>query len=227
MADAIPKTPRFTVFHGVLLLSMAIHLAILLHVSGLVSFGALTYIELGLKENPRPAGREIPRPRVRNAPPSVATAQETQVQKMVHPPIKIDPVDASRPDTLMEGIGVPALPGVPSPTQFSTADWGLSKPSEFFTKRDYFDMLRLKIESCKRYPDAARARHMEGKVKISFVITAQGKVLSAAIVKRSRHKSLDRAALRALEDAAPFAPPPSSLFKPPLAMEITIVFELT
>jgi protein TonB len=227
MADSIRKKSRFNLFHGVLLVSLAIHLAILLHVSGLVSFGALTYIEVGMKENSRPVGREMPRPRVRHTAPTIATTQETRVQKMVLPPVKIDPVDASRPDTLMEGIGVPQLPGVPSPTRFSSADWGLSKPSNFFTKRDYFDMLRLKIETCKRYPDAARARHMEGKVKISFVITAQGQVLSATIVKPSRHKSLDRAALRALEQAAPFAPPPASLFAPPLAMEITIVFELT
>lgn len=227
MVHSALKKPRFTIFQGVLLVSMAIHLAILLHLSDRVGLGARTYIELGLKENSRPVGREIPRPRARHTPPTVATAQETRVQKMALPPVRIDPVDTSRPDTPMAGIGVPQLPGAPCPTPFSTADWGLSKPSEFFTKKDYFDMLRLKIETCKRYPDTARARHREGKVTISFVITARGKVLSAAIVTPARHKSLDRAALRALKDAAPFAPPPANLFKPPLAMEITIVFELT
>lgn len=215
------------IFNLVLIVSIAIHLAILLHVSGFVSFGSVSYIELGLEAPARPAGRQIPRPRVRHTPPKLETVTETRVQKLTTPQIKIDPVDASCPNTLMEGIKLPQLPGVTSPTRFSTSDWGLFKPSDFFTKKDYFDMLRFKIEACKRYPDGARARHMEGKVTISFVVQADGQILSAAIVKQSRHPSLDRAALEALNGAAPFAPPPGSLFKTPLEMEITIVFELT
>lgn len=221
------KRPRFTLFYGVLLLSVAIHLVVVFHLSGTFHFGAPTYIEIGLKGASKPSGREIPRPRARHAPPRVAVAQDTKIQKMVPPPIAMDPVDAQRPETLMEGIGVPQLPEVSSLTKFSSADWGLSKPSDFFTKKDYFDMLRMKIETCKRYPGAARARHIEGRVKVSFVITDEGHLLSAAIVTPSRNRSLDRAALRAIQNAAPFAPPPANLFKPPLSMEITIVFELT
>ncbi len=227
MIYQILKRPRVTLFSGVLLLSMAVHLVIVFHVSGVFHFGTAPYIEIGLKDASKPTGRDIPRPRARHAPPHVAVAQDTKIQKMVPPPMAVDPVDAQSPDTLMAGIGVPQLPEVASPTKFSSADWGLSKPSDFFTKKDYFDMLRMKIETCKRYPAAARARHMEGRVKVSFMINDEGRLLSSAIITPSRNRSLDRAALRAIQDAAPFAPPPVNLFKPPLVMEITIVFELT
>ena len=214
-------------FQGLLMVSIAIHLAVLLHVSGLVDFSAISYIELGLQDVSKPETRQIPRPKIRSAPPNIGGSTETKIQKMALPPVNIDPVDVSRPETMMEKIAMPKLPGVPSSTRFSASDWSLSKPSEFFTRKDYYDMLRLKIETCKQYPDMARSRQMEGKVTISFVVTSDGQVLSATIVKPSRHKSLDGAALRALHDAVPFAPPPPGLFTPPLEMEITIVFELT
>ena len=215
------------IFNILLLFSILVHLAVLLHMSGLISFGSVSYIEVALDSPARPAGREIPRPRIRHNPPELATVAETRVQKFTTPNIKIDPVDKTCPDTLVQGIALPQLPGFTAPATFSTSDWGISKPSDYFTKKDYFEMLRLKIESCKQYPEEARARRKEGRVTVSFTIQADGQIVSAAIVNPSRYKSLNIAALKALNGAAPFASPPTNLFKTPLQMEITIVFELT
>ncbi|MBW2655963.1 MAG: energy transducer TonB [Deltaproteobacteria bacterium] len=88
-------------------------------------------------------------------------------------------------------------------------------------------MLRLKIESHKKYPDTARLRYLEGRVKIHFMIAKDGRISDLKIVKPARHNSLNKAVLKAVRDSAPFPVPPSNLFKESLKIEITIVFELT
>jgi protein TonB len=88
-------------------------------------------------------------------------------------------------------------------------------------------MVRLRIERHKEYPDIARVRDMEGSVTLRFVITAQGGVKGAEVVKSSRHTLLDTAALRAVTDAAPFPEPPPRLFEGEIPLELTIIFELS
>jgi len=84
----------------------------------------------------------------------------------------------------------------------------------------------LTIKSHKKYPVSARLKHIEGRVKVRFVITRDGMVSSLTIVKQARHRSLETAALNAVKNAAPFPRPPAGLFNGPLDMEISIVFEL-
>jgi len=95
------------------------------------------------------------------------------------------------------------------------------------TRKDYFELVRIRIESCKKYPDIAKEKHMEGYARVCFVITANGQVSSAQIIEASRHGILNAAALEAIKAASPFPRPPAKLFKRPLRMEIMIMFELT
>lgn len=88
-------------------------------------------------------------------------------------------------------------------------------------------MVRLKIERHKKYPDIARVKNIEGRVVVRFVITPDGGIREVKIAKRSRNRALDLAALRAVQDAAPFPKPPRRLFKGEIPLELTIVFELT
>ncbi|RLC33172.1 MAG: energy transducer TonB, partial [Deltaproteobacteria bacterium] len=85
---------------------------------------------------------------------------------------------------------------------------------------------RLKIESCKKYPDSARARHVEGRTVIRFVIEPDGRVSSLSVIKSSRNRALDNAAKDAVRAASPFLKPPANLFKDKLLLELTILFEL-
>ncbi|MCD6265055.1 MAG: energy transducer TonB, partial [Deltaproteobacteria bacterium] len=64
-------------------------------------------------------------------------------------------------------------------------------------------------------------------VTIRFVITSEGNVRQTKVVKTSRHRVLDTAALKAVKDASPFPKPPSQIYKGDLTLEIDIVFELT
>jgi protein TonB len=48
-----------------IVLSLGVHAALLIHLSGIYHAGALTYIEMTLQNIHRPQGRDIPRPRPR------------------------------------------------------------------------------------------------------------------------------------------------------------------
>jgi protein TonB len=99
-------------------------------------------------------------------------------------------------------------------------------PVEFINAKDYFEMLHLRIYSFKRYPESARANHIEGRVKVQFVLSADGTLTDIKILKSSRHKRLDEAAIDAIQRSAPFPRPPSFIFKTPVTLRIDILFEL-
>ena len=217
---------------GLIAASLVIHTIIFLHVSGLYNSKALTYIELTMRDMSKPSTRSIPRPRYRPKAPQPQEVKRLNVTQRPIPrlkPIKMEPPDKNLPDSLVEGIAMPDIPETPG---LEVADWSPGAlvdetGGDFVTAQDYLQMIRLKIERYKQYPDLARVRNIEGRVVIRFVITPEGAVREAEITKRSRNKDLDLAALRAVEDAAPFSKPPARFFKGDIPLELTIVFELT
>lgn len=143
------------------------------------------------------------------------------------------PTDAVLPDVISSEGGVSAP--VVSAEQVGTPDGtgtkgaignGRGKVQSFFSKKDYFNLVRSNIEANKIYPERARRRMIEGKVTVRFIIMTDGQVASVAIVKHSGDMNIDKAALKAVSDSAPFAQLPSDLFEGPLPVEITIAFEL-
>ncbi len=218
---------------SLIIISLAVHTAIFFHMSGIYRSKTLTYIEMSLQNAERPTARAIPRPRTRPKPPDpkdqVKKIKAVQRTMPRFKPLAVAPMDKNLPDSLVEGISMPDIPQTPG---VDTSDWVPGAQSneavgEFMTAASYLDMVRLKIESRKRYPTAAKARSIEGRVTIRFVLGTDGSVHDVAITKGARHKSLDMAALDAVQRAAPFPRPPSNLFDGALPLELTIVFELT
>jgi periplasmic protein TonB len=121
---------------------------------------------------------------------------------------------------------VPQTPGVDS-TDWTPGSRADEAAPEFMTAAGYLDMLRLKIESRKRYPQSAKTRGVEGRVTIRFVLKTDGSVQEVTIAKGSKSRDLNMAAMAAVQNAAPFPRPPSNIFKGDQPLELTIVFELT
>jgi len=211
-------------FQALTCVSLGIHALVLMHVSGIYRSHAVSYIELTLQDVSKPYTRSIPRPRMRLKSPKITDVKKVKIQKQYIPKLNIEPVDTRFTNTLMENI---STPDIPDNVGLSIADWNPTGEITFATPNDYYEMVRLKIESCKSYPDSARVRHMEGRTKVRFVITQDGQVSSVEIVKGAGHGILNTAAMNAVKAAAPFPRPPVNLFKGPLHVEITIVFELT
>ncbi|AZN96868.1 TonB family protein [Mesorhizobium sp. M9A.F.Ca.ET.002.03.1.2] len=63
------------------------------------------------------------------------------------------------------------------------------------------------INRHKRYPKAAKARHSEGTVRVSFTVATSGRVTSVRITGSSGDSDLDRSVLDMLQGATVPAPP--------------------
>lgn len=212
-------------FRGLIGVSLAVHTVIFMHISGLYNSNALSYIELTMQNISKPTARAIPRPRHRPKPPQPQDIKKMKVIQCRMPhfkPIKIEPAEKNLPDSLVEGISMPDTLTTPG---LNIADWNPGELVE--TSISYLEMVRLRIERHKKYPGIARVKNIEGRVVIRFVITPEGGVRALELAKSSRHKALDKAALRAVESAAPFPKPPRHLFKGAIPLELMIVFELT
>lgn len=216
---------------GLILFSIGVHAFVFLHIAGIYRFEALTAIELTLRERERPAVRDIPRPRHRpERLPKPREIEPLAAQPRQMPdiqPMKMAPVDPDAPAALVETLAAPEAPRISAPP---VAAWAADPPVEqggFGTARDYFDMVRLRIESKKNYPSSARMRQVEGRVRVRFTIREDGSVEAVAVAESSRSRALDDAALDAVKASAPFPRPPRHLFSEDLPLEITILFELT
>jgi protein TonB len=216
---------------ALVLFSLAVHVLVFLHIAGIYRSETLIAIELTLKERDRPALRDIPRPRHRpKHPPKPQEVEPVTAQRRLPPhiePVKMDPVDPMAPESPVETLSVPETPEISAPP---LAAWTGGPPGgqgDFGTARDYFDMVRLRIESNKEYPPAARARQVEGRVTVRFTIAPDGSVRTAEVVKSSKKGVLDEAALNAVRASSPFPRLPRHLFSGELPLEITILFELT
>ena len=216
---------------SLVIVSLGIHTVVFLHIAGVYRSRALTAIELTLEDLSKERPRDIPRPRPRVQPPAEAVHRETpRVVARPMPsfePFKPESVQKDLPDTLVEKLSVPNLPATSS---VGIADWvppKLEKLSgDFATAESYLEMVRLKIERNKKYPEEARTRRMEGRVTVRFVITPEGGIRDTTVVKSSKQKALDEAALLAVQNASPFPRPPARLFKGPVPLTVTVVFEL-
>jgi len=94
------------------------------------------------------------------------------------------------------------------------------------SRMSYLDMVRLKIEHHKKYPDIAQQRNLQGQVMVEFDINLDGRISEPSVSKSSGFRSLDLAALEAVKRASPFASPPRQFFNETIHINVPIRFEL-
>lgn len=223
------KKPNKLLF-WLILISIGIHFIFYLHISGLLNSGVFSYIELTMTDVSKPETRSIPRPRPRPKTPEVfQEVKRIQVTQPVMPvkQIKIDPAN-NYSEGLMEGISVPAVDSslAGGVGNYSVTDY-LGNDVEFGSQKDYMEMVTLRIESVKKYPEQARAMQKEGRVTVQFIIGLSGIVKDIRIIEPCRHDLLNKAALKAVRDASPFPKPPRRFFDRDVPLQLNIIFETT
>lgn len=227
------KRPANKLFQGLILISVGIHAALFYHLAGVYNTRALDVIELTVQDASKPAVRDIPRPR----PKPVRQPESTEIKRpriQARPvprlrPVGPEPMEADQLDSLVEQISVPEIPdmaGIPE-AEWTPAPEAAEAGADFGSVRDYLDLIRLRIEQNKQYPDRAKARSQEGQATVRFIISREGRPINVRIHKSSGSRVLDQAAVRAIQDAAPLPAPPGSHFSGEVPVELTIVFELT
>lgn len=220
--------------HGFILVSFGIHVLIFLHMAGIYENRAMSYIELTLQQVSKPSTRDIPSPRIRRQQVQKTEITPIDPKPFQVPKMKLDPIVTRTPAVSTDQIPLPQMPDTVSAasvpvTGFDTRADAVDTTdiqTEFATPRDYLEMLNLRIHRVKEYPESARSRHIQGRVMVKFVLLADGSLKDVQVVKSSRHKNLDEAAVNAVKKAAPFPKPPVSLFETPVTFQIHILFEL-
>lgn len=216
---------------GLVLFSLGVHVILFMHISGIYRSKALTYIELSMFDASKPETRAIPRPALR--PRTTDVPQEVKTIQINHPipafkQINVDPAGDNSAKGLMEGISVPAVDSTitGADSNYRIADF-LGNDVEFESANNYFEMVILRIESVKKYPEEARVMQQEGQVTVEFVVTLSGTVRDIRVIKPCRHNILNDAAIRAVESAVPFPKPPGRFFKEDVPLSLNIIFETT
>ncbi|MEW6586951.1 MAG: energy transducer TonB [Nitrospirota bacterium] len=86
---------------------------------------------------------------------------------------------------------------------------GSSGPNEGGYLRKNFFYIRDMIQKKITYPALAKRMGWEGKVIVSFLISARGEAMDIIVSKSSGHKVLDDNAADAVRNASPFPKPPA------------------
>jgi protein TonB len=222
-----PKSNRL--LQILIIISVAVHGVLFMHIAGLYRSGIVRYIEVSLEDLSKPFYRNLPRPIRR--PQEIEPPKDVQ-KVIVTPqripriePAKIDPVDTTASNSCVETIGVPHLAGNGSGGICSIGE--IVGATEFSTAKSYYEMVVLKIEARKKYPESAKTSMQEGRVTVGFTLTLQGTVKNVKVVRPCQHTVLNEAAVQAVKDAAPFPRPPYRFFTKDIPMELNIIFETT
>lgn len=103
-------------------------------------------------------------------------------------------------------------------------DLGQPSPAVEFNFDAWAAQVRQGVDAHKAYPYAARSRGLEGRVTVAVSVAPEGTLaVEPRVTRSSGYAVLDRAAVAAISDAAPFPGVPSG---PPRDLELTLVFTL-
>jgi len=87
------------------------------------------------------------------------------------------------------------------------------------------ELLHSKISEHKQYPYMARKQRREGVARVEFVLHPDGSIDDAQLVNSSRTRSLDNAAIKAVESIEPFLFAKEYLQQPE-AFQVDVVFNV-
>lgn len=86
----------------------------------------------------------------------------------------------------------------------TTPQFGSTSPLvEAWTKK-----LTVQITAQQEYPRSAQVRGAEGMVRVRVQIASNGNVTATEFAQSSAHEVLNREAIKTIERAGPFPPPP-------------------
>jgi protein TonB len=97
---------------------------------------------------------------------------------------------------------------------------------EALAQRDYTPLVVQKIYQNISYPSRAVSKNQQGTVRVAIKIARSGELQSALTTQESKHSSLNKAALKAVEKAAPFPILPEQITADSFELSIPITFRL-
>jgi len=98
--------------------------------------------------------------------------------------------------------------------------------AEALAMRDYTPLVMQKIYKKIRYPSRAIDRGFEGTVRMAIVVSKAGALERVTVAQESRYAILNKAAIKATEQAAPFPELPAALNTDEFEITVPITFKL-
>jgi len=98
--------------------------------------------------------------------------------------------------------------------------------AEALAQRDYTPLVVQKIYQNISYPSRAVSRNQQGTVRVAIEIGRSGELKNSLATQKSKHSSLNKAALKAVEKAAPFPTLPEQITADSFELSIPITFQL-
>jgi protein TonB len=157
-----------------------------------------------VKPRPAPKGNLLPEPAPLTAPQSVANPSEA--------PAAMGSAAAPSPTAAAGNTGIltPGSPHADGAAQVVsgpgpvTAVAGIPQGAASGPSTADFAWIRDAIQHAIAYPATARRMGWEGKVVVAFQLLSDGSVRDVRVVQGSGHAALDRGAIDAVRNAAPF-----------------------
>ncbi|MCV6605934.1 MAG: TonB family protein [Porticoccaceae bacterium] len=92
--------------------------------------------------------------------------------------------------------------------------------------KDYIRSAKKDIYRTLKYPISAQRSGHEGQVRLSIEVDREGNLVNVEAASKSAHRSLDRAAIKAVKKAAPYQPLPDAIDEQTLSLTIPFKFTL-
>lgn len=225
---------RLSVIQGALLLSLAGHLALLATPQGEaappVNRPQQELLPIRLIAPPQPRQpQSIPAAQPPVAQP-LQPLREVRPQQPQAEPAPVAAVQQSSPRPLtvpQPSVAPPTAPAAaPAPPVAAEPARPQPQPTALTPRRDeYLAFVRSQVERNREYPSFSRQTGQQGSVLVKITIRADGSAEEVGIAHPSGHRQLDKAALLAVKNAAPFRPP-TQFGLQRISIEIPIVYKL-
>ncbi len=163
-------------------------------------------------QQPAQAQPVTPQPKPRPVRPEPSPIPKPRVEKTEPLPPVTEPVVEATARTVTPPI-------MPQPTQQASA-------SRQAMELKYLEELREAIMQHRQYPSRARRKHQEGTATVAFILRKDGRIEQTQIEGSSGYKTLDRAALRAVEELGKFDPIPRELQRDVWPLSVSLQFTL-
>jgi protein TonB len=151
-------------------------------------------------------------PRTGPSPPPPEASPITPPSPEMYPTESVSPLPSAT-ELLSSGLQMARTESPPRP-QASPARERYYDPRSMTTIEEFYIQAWIrKVErvGTLNFPDAARRRNLSGKLTLDVALNADGTVKGIRLVRSSGHEILDKAALRIVELAAPYAPFPPEM----------------
>lgn len=158
--------------------------------------------------------------------------KRNQQQHQTSAPVQV-PAQATAPAQTETAVHTVATTA-PAPRQLTNNPAATAVPKQAPTqtaqppprRNEYLELVRSLVERNKEYPSFARQAGQQGTVLVRVQINESGSASAVSLLQSSGHSHLDRAALSAVKQAAPFKPP-AGFGLGSISIDIPIVYKLT